>query len=260
MENFDKCVYLNKDKNGVVRYVGHGNKESPYVMNKTKRSKAWLSIFQENAPIVEIVKDNLSYEESINLKIKLIELYSCTIININPVVPPSNMEFDWFDTWFYVDPSSPSGLRWKAQRPRSKMYAGDQAGSLLTKETGKQYWQIKVGRKVYKVHRVVYLLSFGEIAPELVIDGNGLNNKIENLRLVPNFVNGMNKQVTRGKELPKNIRKRRNNLYGSFEFKSKIYNFKTKIDDFDTLDSAINYLINKIESTRELLYKELTFG
>lgn len=263
MREFDKCVYLHKDKDDIVRYVGHGNKDRPFEVSKTKRSKKWYSVFEDYKPTVEIVADNLSYDAAIELEIALIELYKDTVVNINPVVAPADMDFDWFDAWFYIDSTSPSGLRWKAQRPRSKMYAGDQAGSLLTKETGKQYWQIKVGKKVYKVHRVVYLLANGEIDPSLVIDhidGNGLNNKLENLRLVPHFVNGMNKRGNQGREFPKNIRKTRRNLYGAFEFKTRIYNFKARIDDFDSIDSAVEYLVNEIETTRESLYRESAFG
>lgn len=263
MQEFDKYVYLHKDKEGVVRYVGHGNKDRPFEFSKSKRSKKWNNLFSEVRPDVEIVAQDLSYLEAIELENSLIKKYRDTIVNVDLAVPPPEMDYDWFDTWFYVDETSPTGLRWKAQRHRSRKYAGDIAGSLLTKDGGKQYWQIKLDYKVYKVHRVVYLLCYGDIDSSLVIDhidGNGLNNRIENLRLVPQFVNGMNKSKSRNKTLPKNIKETKKYFYGSFEFKTRAYNFKARKDDFNSREDALQHIVNEVESYREFLYRESISG
>ncbi len=260
IEAFDKCVYLHKDSNGVVKYVGHGNKDRPFEHSQGKRSKLWYDVFKDTNPAVEIVATNLSYSQAVQLQNDLIKAHKETIVNTSEITPPPYMDFEWFDEWFYVDESSPSGLRWKKQRPRSKMYSGDQAGSLLTKETGKLYWQIKVGRKVYKVHRVVYLLTHGTIDEGLVIDhidGNGLNNNINNLRLVPHFVNCMNKAVSKTKEFnEKNISETKRSFHACFEFLGKVYNFRIRKDDFDNNDAALEHIKNLVETKRIELYKE----
>ena len=59
------------------------------------------------------------------------------------------------------------------------------------------YKQIKLNRKAYYAHRLVWLLDYGEW-PENQIDhinGNGLDNRVENLRDVTNQENGKNRRI-----------------------------------------------------------------
>lgn len=71
------------------------------------------------------------------------------------------------------------------------------AGSIrTTKETPLiQAWFVKHKSVAYAVHRIVWYLHHGYISDELIvdhIDGNPLNNKINNLRLVSQEVNNKN--------------------------------------------------------------------
>ena len=72
--SFDKCVYrhITKDNNTVF-YVGMGNNSRPYT--KTKRSSYWKNIVDKHGYYVEVLADNLSFEDAIELEVFLISLY-----------------------------------------------------------------------------------------------------------------------------------------------------------------------------------------
>ncbi|HBC9089329.1 TPA: HNH endonuclease [Citrobacter koseri] len=79
------------------------------------------------------------------------------------------------------DPTSKTGLRWK--NDRGKMKAGTEAGSY---STTKGDYVVRLFRKKYAVHRVVWELVNGQIAPDYDIDhidGDRRNNHVSNLRL-----------------------------------------------------------------------------
>lgn len=254
----NKCVYLHKDKDGVVRYVGQGNLERPYETSPSKRTKAWSQFFTtKNPPVVEIVKKNLSYDEATKLEVAEIEKYKSTICNIKPPTDPHELSFSVMNEWLYVDETSPSGLRWKKQRFRSKRREGEQAGSLLTKTKNKKYWQVVIFKKVFKAHRLVYLLTHGSIDKNLVIDhidGNGLNNKVENLRLATFFENYYNSLVTSTENNADiEIRESRRRVYSIFKKDGKTCSFHVRKEDFETLDeaySAVREMIKEKEVTQ----------
>jgi len=93
---------------------------------------------------------------------------------------------------FYLDASSASGLRMKASsrksthNPRLIRNPGDVAG--FKNQEG--YWEVNVVDKTYlKVHRIIWVLSFGIIPEGLRVDhkdGNGFNNDLSNLQLLTN--------------------------------------------------------------------------
>jgi hypothetical protein len=70
-------------------------------------------------------------------------------------------------------------LFWKENRARGKIKAGSEAGCL----TSQGYHRLMIGYKEYPTHRMVFLYHYGYM-PKMVdhIDGNKLNNCIENLR------------------------------------------------------------------------------
>lgn len=94
-----------------------------------------------------------------------------------------------FNNLVYYDETSPTCLRWSVKR--GKVNIGDVAGSIASDG----YYQIKINYKVYKAHRVI--LNLHGISTEgLVVDhinGNPLDNKISNLRVVTQHVNNQNK-------------------------------------------------------------------
>ncbi len=63
----------------------------------------------------------------------------------------------------------------------------------------KSYWKIRVDGKNYRAHRLVWIVCKGEI-PSLEIDhinGDSLDNRIENLRLVTRNENAQNQMRSR---------------------------------------------------------------
>jgi hypothetical protein len=97
---------------------------------------------------------------------------------------------------FAEDSSSPTGLRWKIDRANRKIKAGDVAGCIQTdKKYGKQYFAVKYNKTNWLVHRIIWVMRNGEIDAGLAIDhidGNALNNSVDNLRLVSTTANNRN--------------------------------------------------------------------
>lgn len=103
----------------------------------------------------------------------------------------------WED-WFYYDETSHTSLRWKVDRKcgadylRNIVSAGDPAGA-VSGEDG--HFAVILEGKKYKVHRIIWELHFGTIAPRLVVDhkdGNPQNNRPDNLRIVSQARNARN--------------------------------------------------------------------
>ena len=104
-----------------------------------------------------------------------------------------------------INESSPSFLTWKI-RPRNHFakertwkifntqHAARPAGS-AAKGCGTHYWLVGVNGRLYKGHRIVWILAHG-VDPGCLhidhIDGNGLNNNPNNLRLATQGENMMN--------------------------------------------------------------------
>jgi len=135
--------------------------------------------------------------------------------------------------WEYRD----GHLYWRENRGK-KMKAGDKAGRVYCFRQGLQYRQLKVGGKTYLAHRIIFLMHHGYL-PEQIdhIDGNGLNNDIENLRAANHGQNQHNKGT------------QKNNTSGfkgvSWDNRTQKWQAQIKLDGkahhlgrFDTLEAA----------------------
>ena len=70
-------------------------------------------------------------------------------------------------------------LWWKDPKPPRK--AGP-AGTLVTNKSGKQYMRICYKRRIYYCHAIIWWLLHGDWVEVDHKDGDGLNNRLENLR------------------------------------------------------------------------------
>lgn len=88
-------------------------------------------------------------------------------------------------------------LYWKIN-PSFNVKQGDEAGTT----TYEGYRAIRINKKQYRVHRLIFCL-FNGFMPSKVdhIDGNPSNNLIENLREADNCQNGYNRKLTRTNKL-----------------------------------------------------------
>jgi len=121
------------------------------------------------------------------------------------------LTFEEADRLFTYDGEN---LRWKVRPSHTTIQVGEVAGSLHRTQKGKLYWQVWANGKGYKVHRLIWLLVHKTWPENQIdhIDGNGLNNRIENLRDVPQAENN------------KNAKKRKDNTSGH----AGVYRFRDK--------------------------------
>ena len=110
----------------------------------------------------------------------------------------TNEMLELFKEHFYYSPTSPSALRYKI-KPISKPHlrVGDIAGWLDTTK-GRGYYRVQLKGKTVSVHRVVWMFHNGTITSQQHIDhidGNTINNKIDNLREVTNHQNMLNQRM-----------------------------------------------------------------
>jgi hypothetical protein len=84
------------------------------------------------------------------------------------------------------------GALYRKVRTTNRVHVGDRSGS---KNTG-GYWQTMVDGKMYRDHRLIYLMFHGEM-PEYLdhIDNDRTNNRIENLRACTKSENARNRRL-----------------------------------------------------------------
>lgn len=97
--------------------------------------------------------------------------------------------------------------------PARCVKVGDRAGYMPKADAEEQYIKIAINYKYYRAHRLAWLYMYGKLPKHTIdhIDGNGTNNKLANLRDVPQKENVKNrKQSIRNKSGMTGIFWRRN--------------------------------------------------
>lgn len=191
----NKCVYVHKDKEGVVRYVGSGtlNRANDTYANRF-RGKKYAEYVEANGKLeVEIVSEELTKLEAENLERELYDKYDESILNYNKPSSARSISKEIFEEFLYYDETSKSCLRWKVDLGQ-RAKTGSEAGC-LHKSTG--YYVVRLQGALYQSHRIVALLHNLEVNNFVIdhVDRNRANNKISNLRVVTRKENSQNLSI-----------------------------------------------------------------
>ena len=139
-----------------------------------------------------------------------------------------------------LDPSIPHGLRWKN---RNIQFTGKPCGCIGQWERS-TYYHFRLNGKKYYNHRVIYAIhhNISDFEGKFVdhIDGDKLNNNINNLRLATTSENKLNagrqKNNTSGyKNININKRSKSKPYRCEFDFQSK----RIQIGTFATIEEAV---------------------
>lgn len=105
------------------------------------------------------------------------------------------MDSETLNRIFAYDPATGT-LTWKVKSPGRGRGLGGIAGT----KSVRGYWIVTVFGKKYPAHRLIWLMRVGSIAAGLTvdhIDGNKINNRMDNLRVCTLSDNQRNKAMQR---------------------------------------------------------------
>ena len=118
-----------------------------------------------------------------------------------PKAKKENYDYALLSKYFRVDETSPSGVSW-IESPKGR-FINSHAGYKAKPPKGRiTYWRVRLGNKGLFAHRIICTLLYGNIPEDRVvdhIDGNGLNNSVDNLRVVPVAINSRNVRLPKDK-------------------------------------------------------------
>ena len=177
MKNFYVYIHLNPSTLEAF-YVGKGTGER--YKKTSSRSKSWHTYVNKSGFIAKLLHTDLSEIEAEQLELKYIQAPPAGWNLLNKVLPNRLIyTAEFFEKKCQYDCLSPSGL---------VNFRGKPIGSI----NRDGYYVVKIGKVQYRAHRIVCALFHGVVDPFLSvnhIDGNPLNNRIENLEIVSTFAN-----------------------------------------------------------------------
>lgn len=270
------CVYVHKDSDGNIRYVGSGRIcRANLTCAKSSRGKAYEDFVNSNGNLdFEIIEDNLSKRESLILELELYSNYVKSGLLLNsrhPNIQSVEITKDVLSKVKYSD-TSKSGLVWANDiltktGKKTKIKKGMMCGFI----SGKGYYSVEIDGSTFLAHRLVFLINNEgvNITDSVIdhIDGNPLNNRLSNLRAISQQENMRNKVPSCKKSgLPNNITLRQDKLGLVIRVTSSIlnsdgtYSRVRKMVPFSKYSESIdNYTmsLNEAISIRNSLFSEL---
>jgi len=118
------------------------------------------------------------------------------------------------------------------------------------------YNRVVIDKKEYRAHRIIWEMFNGPVPEGMIIDhidGDKLNNRIENLRVCTHVLNSNNRVFKKTSNLPVGVRKHR----GCFEARIRFNNKEIYLGRFKTAEEAGNaYSTKSTELRSSFLFKE----
>jgi hypothetical protein len=211
-------------------YIGKGT--AGRYLSTADRSKSWQAIVVSRGFVARILHCDLIEVDAIEKETQLIkEQLVCNPLLVNSVKKFNKVTIDLevANDIFEYDESSPSSLVWKS----TKKPAGWKT---------KKGWQVESKGISIPVHRVVYLITQGNINwdnPIDHIDGNPFNNSKDNLQNVSVKINNKNRLLKNDTGVPFLHRRERNGEFDSYLIK------------FDLMGKRISIYFNLFEYQTE---------
>jgi hypothetical protein len=146
--------------------------------------------------------------------------------------------------WDY-DPDT-GVLRWKIS-PVNSVKIGDVAGQIPISDG---YLKVRWNGKAFSVHRIIWLIVYGEWPPDKIdhINGDRIDNRIANLRCVSVRQNSQNKQCHRDGHLAgtkRDARRRKNPWQAAVTIEGK----RKHLGCFPTQQQAYEAYVRALEGT-----------
>jgi len=239
-----------------VFYVGSGTDNR--LNQRRRRSKSWNIYVDTNPFYAEIVCNNMTKLDSLEMEDLLIEMHTGLVNKLRPPVNGFKLTKEILDL-FYYDETSPTFLRWKKARWRTRVKDGSQAGCLPTLLGKPEKSKVTLNRKSILVHRIIYALHYGDIKQNYVIDhidGDPRNNNISNLREVTAGVNSRNVKPVRNTSgfvgVRYHKRERKWIAFWHENFVRKDKGFSIRMFGEDAFRLACEYRSMKIEELNKL--------
>ena len=198
------CVYFYEQiSTGYIVYVGHGNYERPFA-TLHRRQPEIKKMSLEKDLIIFLAFTQLTKEEAEIIEGEYLDEYfgkhtgSFKLLNKARKSKVKSIKYDEVNEYLYYDETSPTYLRWKVDKIGRKWHLKDKVAGCISirKNRRNDYSVVRIKGTSFACHRVVYsLISYRDLDTNLVIDhidGDGLNNNKNNLRLVTTQVNVLN--------------------------------------------------------------------
>ena len=186
-------VYCHKTLDGKMFYVGKGTGRRAY--SKSHRSKKWYEFTKDNEYIVDIISAGLDNKTAIDIENKIIR-ENVDLINTYSL-RENKPTIDQISQFFQYSDRSSTGLIWKDLPSKFCTFKQNASAGTIKYCNGEPNGtQVILNKSAYTVTHIIWYLCTGELVTinEVIdhIDGNPLNNKIENLRKVPRDLNARN--------------------------------------------------------------------